>query len=87
MHLSPEQLTFLAGFARSAQGKVFKQVLEDRLAEVDKQLRRLTDAHLLQAQGRAQELEALLTLIDNAQHGPTHTQTSRSQGTRRVVTN
>lgn len=82
MHLSHEQLAFLAGFAKSTQGLLFRQVLEGRLIEVDRTLRVLKTDDVLQAQGKAQELVALIGLLDNAQDSLNRSQSARSQGTR-----
>lgn len=85
MRLEHEQLAFLAGLAGSTQGKLFKQVMEGKLAEVDKQLRRLSGDDVLRAQGKAQALEDLIGILDNAQASLNRSQASRSQGTRVVA--
>ena len=82
MHLSKDQLTFLAGFARSAQGQQFKKMLVDRLAEVDKELRSLSGESLYRAQGRALMLDEMITTIDKAQTSLDRSLPARSQGQR-----
>lgn len=82
MHLSKDQLTFLAGFARSAQGQGFKKLLADRLAEVDKDLRSLSGENLYRAQGKALMLDEMLTTIDEAQTRLERSLPARSQGQR-----
>lgn len=69
MHLSTEQLAFLARFAKSPEGVMFKKlVLEGRLAVVSKELRSLTGEQVYRAQGRALELDGLIALLDDAQN-------------------
>lgn len=87
MHLSKDQLTFLAGFARSAQGHGLKKLLEDRLAEVDKELRSLTGENLYRAQGRALMLDELIATFDEAQTRLERSQSARSQGQRQPPLN
>lgn len=87
MHLSHEQLTFLAGFARSTQGMLIRQVFEGRLAEVDRALRVLKGEDLLQAQGKAQELVALIKILDDAPASLDRSLSARSQGTRQGAKN
>lgn len=82
MHLSKDQLTFLAGFARSAQGQGFKKLLADRLSEVDKELRSLSGENLYRAQGKALVLEEVIGHIDEAQTRLDRSLPARSQGQR-----
>jgi hypothetical protein len=87
MHLSHETLSFLAGFAESTQGRLYRQVLEGRLGEVDKTLRVLNGEDLYRAQGKAQALEELVKQLDEARDRLNRSSAARSQGTRRVTSN
>lgn len=87
MHLSHERVSFLAGFAESTQGRLYRQVLEERLAEVDRTLRVLTGDDLYRAQGKAQAFEELVKQLDEAKNVLNRSSAARSQGTRRVTSN
>jgi hypothetical protein len=82
MHLSTEQLSFLARFAKSPECLMLRQVIEGRLADVSKDLRSLVGEQVYRAQGRALELDGLIALLDDAQNRLNRNPSARSQAPR-----
>lgn len=66
MKLDTEDLTFLARLAKSPDGKYLQRILAARLGEVEAKLRVGEGAGMHRAQGRAQELDDLMQMIDKA---------------------
>lgn len=79
MHLDDQQLALLERFAKTPEGQMLVQVLTVRLASTDRDLRVLAGDQLLQAQGKAQELEQMLTYFRGRQR-PKQLAPTRSQG-------
>lgn len=67
MRLSEEQLSFLAAFGHSPEGRRFTQLLEAMLLEADAKLRTATGEEVLRTQGRALALADLVGDIRDAQ--------------------
>ena len=88
MHLSTDQLAFIARFAKSPEGQMFRKVvLEGRLDVVSKELRSLTGEQVYRAQGRALELDGLIALLDDAQNRLNRSPSARSQVPRQASSN
>jgi hypothetical protein len=66
MQLNHEQLEFLARFAKTPDGQMLMAIYRARLAEVDGKLRTAEGAEMHRQQGRAQQLDELLTGITEA---------------------
>ena len=66
MHLSESDLRFLARFAKSPEGKEFTVLLQAKLGDVEGKLRITEGAELHRQQGRAQQIDELLTDITDA---------------------
>lgn len=66
MKLSGDQLAFLARFSQSPDGRALLLILEAKLAEVDVKLRILEGAEVHRQQGRAQQLDELMSDITEA---------------------
>lgn len=79
MHLDDQQLALLERFAKTPEGQMLVQVLTARLAATDKELRVLAGEKLLQTQGKAQEMEQMLTYFRGRQR-PKQVAPTRSQG-------
>lgn len=77
MRLSTEDLQFLARFARMPDGARLLTLLRARLAERDSELRKARGEDVIRAQGRAQELDELITVIESADPQLKRSQTSR----------
>ena len=86
MPLTNEDLTFLARLAKSPDGKFLQRILAARLGEVEAKLRVGEGAAMHRAQGRAQELDDLMQMIDKADEWLQRGVPSRSQ-VKRPVTN
>ncbi len=67
MKLTGDQLKFLARFSKSPDGRALVSILQAKLGETEVKLRTLEGAELHRQQGRAQQLDELLTDIDEAQ--------------------
>lgn len=82
MQLDKGQLTFLAAFARSPEGRLLVQLLEAKQREQDAKLRTAVGEEVYRAQGRAQATAELIGDILEAQQRLNRndpTRTSRSQ--------
>lgn len=79
MHLGNNHLDLLERFAKTPEGQMVVQVLTARLADTDKELRSLSGENLYRTQGKAQELEKVLSLFRGAQR-PKQVLPTRSQG-------
>lgn len=66
MKLSGEQLQFLARFSKSPDGRALLMILEAKLAEVEVKLRTQEGAELHRQQGRAQQIDDLVSDITEA---------------------
>lgn len=66
MRFTTEQLTFLARFSKSPDGRQVVDILNAKLAEVEKGLRSATGEEIYRQQGRALELDELLADIKDA---------------------
>jgi hypothetical protein len=58
---SPEDLEILRRLAQTSEGRLLVRVFQSRLVEIDRVNRRAIGEKLLQGQGRALELEEILT--------------------------
>lgn len=67
MKLTTDQLSFLARFARSPDGKVFVDILSGYLGSTDRALRSATGEEVFRQQGRAKQLEELANTIESAE--------------------
>jgi len=65
--LSGEQLAILARFSKSPDCAALLQILRAELAEADAHLRTASGEDIFRAQGRAQELDRLITRFVTAQ--------------------
>lgn len=66
MHLDSTQLQFLARFSKTPDGQFLIGVLQAKLKEVEANLRRTTGEEVYRCQGRALELDDLMTLFESA---------------------
>jgi hypothetical protein len=66
MQLSSSQLTFLARFAKTPDGRAMFELLKAKLAEREASLRKQTGEEIYRCQGRALELDELLADITEA---------------------
>lgn len=83
MHLSEEQLQFLARFSKSPDGRAFVLMLQAKLGEVEAKLRTSTGEEVYRTQGRALVLDELIADIEGAWQKlnravPTHTSKFRA---------
>lgn len=85
MTLTKDDLSFLARFARSPDGRAFQLMLRARLLDADATLRKAQGEEILRAQGRAQTLAQLIDDIDSAQRKLEQHEQSPSQGKRPVL--
>ena len=67
MHLSEEQLQFLARFSKSPDGRALLLMLQAKLGEVEAKLRTATGEEVYRTQGRALVLDDLIADIEDAQ--------------------
>lgn len=67
MSLSNETLALLARIRRMPEYSIVRQLIDARLAEADRNLRRATGEELIRQQGRAQALEELIKDFDGAE--------------------
>jgi hypothetical protein len=77
VYLTKAELSVLAHLHASANGQVVRQIVTKRLAEHDRDCRRLDGPELHRAQGRAQELAWLLDTLADAQKVLEQPQTAR----------
>jgi len=84
MRLTDSQLTFLARFAKSPDGREFLELYRAELSEVEKALRIADGAEMHRQQGRAQQLDKLLADVTGAQQKLTASRSSVSP-TRRLA--
>lgn len=66
MQLKSDELQFLARLSRTPDGAALLKLLRAKLAEADGELRKAQGENVYRAQGRAQELDELITLITDA---------------------
>lgn len=66
MALTNSDLQALRAFSRVPEGRLWVAMLEKKLAEADAHLRTATGEDLYRKQGRAQQLEELLSEIKSA---------------------
>lgn len=85
MSLTKENLTTLARFAKSGDGKFFQRLLGEMLKEADEALRIARGEETFRAQGRAQTLAHLINLIQQAPANLQRNEESPSQAKRPVV--
>jgi len=85
MPLTHEDLTFLARLAKSPDGKYLQRIYAARLGEVEAKLRVGEGAAMHRSQGRAQELDDLMQMIDKADEWLQRGVPTQSQGLRRVT--
>jgi len=74
--VTEQELDVLGRFARSAEGRLFVAMLQDRLAAVDAKARHTLGEDVYRMQGRALELEQLIADLTRAERG--HNDTSPS---------
>lgn len=67
MHLSSEQLQFLARFSKTPDGRFLLSVLQAKLAEREQKLRTAAGEEVYRNQGRALELDELIADIAKAE--------------------
>lgn len=67
MHLSEEQLQFLARFSKSPDGRALVLMLQAKLGAVEAKLRTSTGEEVYRTQGRALVLDELIADIEGAQ--------------------
>lgn len=67
MHLSSDDLAFLARFNKTPDGQYLLRLLQAKLVERDQMLRKATGEEVHRAQGRALELDELIADITTAQ--------------------
>lgn len=67
MHLSGEQLAFLARFSKTPDGRFLLGVLQAKLAEREQKLRSAVGEEVYRTQGRALELDELIADIIKAE--------------------
>lgn len=66
MHLSSDDLQFLARLSKSPDGQALLKLLRAELAEADAMLRKATGDEMFRCQGRAQYLDGLIKTIESA---------------------
>lgn len=71
-----QELEVLSRFARSAEGRLFVAILQDRLAAVDAKMRRTLGEDVFRMQGRGMELEELIADLTRAERGHNDTGSS-----------
>lgn len=79
MRFTTEQLSFLARFAKSPDGREVVNILNATLAEVEIGLRTKTGEDVYRQQGRAVQLDELITLINKANERLNQTLSAKSQ--------
>ncbi len=85
MALDTKDLTTLARFARSGDGKFLQRLLGAMLKDADDALRVAQGEETFRAQGRAQTLDHLIKLIERAPAELQRNEQSPSQAKRPVV--
>lgn len=65
MHLSNEQLAFLARFSKLPEAQSLLAIFRARMVENDKALRTARGEDVIRAQGRAVECDELIAWIEN----------------------
>ena len=78
MRLSTEDLQFLSRFART-DGPRLLLILRAKLAERDRELRDAVGENVFRAQGRAKELDELISMIESAGDTLKRTEASRQR--------
>jgi hypothetical protein len=67
MQLKSDELQFLARLSRTPDGATLLKLLRAKLAEADGELRKAQGENVYRAQGHAQELDELISLIVDAE--------------------
>lgn len=66
MRFDRTQLQFLARLCKSPDGAILLQILRVKQAEADQALRKARGEDVYRAQGRAEEIDDLLAMIEDA---------------------
>ena len=66
MSFTTEQLSFLARFSKSPDGQRVLELMKAKLVEVEKRLRTATGEEIYRQQGRALQLDELISDIVNS---------------------
>jgi hypothetical protein len=85
MQLTHDDLTFLARFAKSPDGRALQRIYAAKLRVADEALRNAQGEEVFRAQGRAQILAHLIVEIESAQQKLERNASAPSREPRRVT--
>ena len=85
MHLTADDLGFLARLSKSPDGRRLVMLLQAKLKEREQKLRRSTGEEVHRDQGRALELDELIADIEQAEQKLTRSASPVTSQARRVV--
>jgi hypothetical protein len=66
MRLTNDELQTLRSFGARPEGRAWVELLKKMLGDADAKLRRASGEELLRCQGRAQQLDELISLVNDA---------------------